>query len=274
MLKIVLGVVSTVIIGCSLFGCTRERVVFPGGDMGSEANIVADSTSPWIELAPDWHSVVIFMRGTHKKGTEYNLLRAEGDSLDFRDISWARLNLNTWDDTNVREGRTYYYKLLGHLKGERILCTASTGITFRSPEYAVRLLERSYDEMDLELLSRLLAEDHQSVGTFRPGEYDTRGKEGEIAIHMKMFGPSVHRTGLKELSLDIGRVVVSRVTEEEDYLGILCFEAIADVSLYVEFDRSVRNRRPAAYQGKEVFRIKHSKDDPTRWVIYRWLDPH
>ena len=93
-----------------------------------------------------------------------------------------------------------------------------------------------------------------------------------MGIHKKMFG-SWYGTGLKELTLGIGKVVLRRTTDEEDYLGFLCFEAEADVRIRLGFDRRLNDRAAVDLTFKEIFRIRHSTADPTQWAIYRWCDP-
>jgi hypothetical protein len=45
------------------------------------------------------------------------------------------------------------------------------------------------------------------------------------------------------------------------------------VNLRLAFDRERAVMKSFTFDGQALFHIKHDKTDPTKWVIYRWVDP-
>jgi hypothetical protein len=225
-------------------------------------------------VAPNWNSVVIFLDVEHVYGAKYRMFRAEGDSIDYRDVTWARLNFNTWDDVTVGEGRTYFYKAVAYRDDQRVGCSPAMPITVRFPGYALLQIEEAYNTRNLNLIEQILSDDHRTDGFIRDCERVSCGKETEIAIHRKMFNPDEYETGLDSLWLDIKKINLRRTTEEEDYLGFLCFEADAKYEMYISFNSGRQAERAPVrhFRRRAIFRIKHSREDPTQWVIYRWTD--
>jgi hypothetical protein len=247
--------VVLILLEAAWFGCGKERVTSPGA--GGDGPARVDSSGIWLDVAPDRASIFIFLRGRTDTGVRYVLQKAAGDTAHYYDASFTMIGFGVWDDTGVGEGRTYYYRVLSFFKGQPVGATAAVRITFRSPEYAVRQIGLAYGSRDLDLLQGLLAGDYEYDGRKNDGSSVAYGRDMEIAIHRKMFSPAEFGTGLETLSLSIGKISCGRVTNEEDYLQILCFEAVADVELHVDFDKTLTNNPSMCFKGKETFRIKH-----------------
>jgi hypothetical protein len=261
----------TLLIVCFLAACDKQEIAAP--DSGDDpTGGIEDSDSLWIEVLPDRLSVVILRHGQVKGAREYELWRSDGDSLDYREIPGPPSDPYTWVDANVREDSIYYYKLVGVSRGENLGSTPATGITVRFPGSVLKFIEQAYVEGDVEALQGVLSEDYTYTGRGNLSREVLSDRSKEVTTHQRMFDRSslVNRVVAIDLAMEAGQL---KRIPEEDHVGMRCFELPVDVNLRLAFDRERAVMKSFTFDGQALFHIKHDKTDPTKWVIYRWVDP-
>lgn len=271
-MRIRLGVsIIALLTVCFLAACDKQELAGPDSGEDTSGGI-EDSDSLRIEVVPDRLSVVVFRHGGVTGAREYELWRSDGDSLNYRQIPGPPCDPYTWVDANVREDSTYYYKLVGVSRGEELGRSPATGITVRFPGSVLEQIERAYLNMDPEALEAVLSEDYAYRGRGIMGRGVVYDRAKEVAVHERMFDRSaiLNRVVTVELGLAAGQL---RRIPEEDHVGMMCFELPVNVDLRLAFDRERAEMKSITFDGQAVFHIKHDTTDPTRWVIYRWIDP-